>query len=104
MTDSHIDDAIAIAGLEDLVIDDDASERVYDIEDDFEPEDPNKYYDEGFFTTCYSGGFGMKPNPYPDGDRRNSEFSRGQLDGVIDYERCREIEDMDSWSWGDYED
>lgn len=71
---------------------------------DFEPEDLNKYYDEGFASTCFTGPFGMKKNPYPEGDRRHNEYSRGQLDGAIDYQRCIDMGDDDSWSWDDYAD
>ncbi len=67
--------------------------------DDFIIPDPDLFYNQGFESTCYGGPCGRQKNPYPDGDHRHNEYSRGQLDGVIDYQRCIDMGDDDSWSW-----
>lgn len=44
-------------------------------------------YDRGFENTCYTKS-PIIQNPYAITSPNHNEFARGELDGVMDYDRC----------------
>lgn len=44
-------------------------------------------YSRGFQNTCYTRS-PVNPNPYAITSSNHSEFIRGELDGVLDYDAC----------------
>lgn len=47
-------------------------------------------YERGFDNTCFTK-YAIINNPFPVTSKDHAEFIRGELDGVLDYERSEEV-------------